>query len=397
MKLLTHAAEVITGSGVRRKFGRQPKVDDMDRIPDGAMVYDEKRILWVGKTKDLPKRFAKLKAQSLKNKKIVTPGLVDCHTHLVHAGSRSEEFAARCAGESYESIAKRGGGIWSTVRATREATEAELFKLACERVEYARSTGVKVIESKSGYGLNIEGEIKQLNVNQLLKKKFNDMIFSSTFLGAHDFPKDQPRADYIRDICDVMLPLVAKKKLADCCDVFSDRGYYTPEETRYILSRAKELGLDIKVHADELQNTEATDLAVDLGAWSADHLLKVSEASVRRIAHSNTVAVLLPGTAFFLKTPYAPARRLIDDGARVAIATDFNPGSCNNFSLRFMMTLSALFMNMSAAEIFAAVTFNAAAALRLEKTIGTLEVGLKPLFSLFDAEKFEDIYYKMTV
>lgn len=397
MKLITHAAELITGSGIRRKFGRTPTAEDMDRILDGAMVYDERRIFWVGKTTEIPKQYRRLKALNLRNKKILIPGLVDCHTHLVHAGSRSEEFAARCAGETYESIAKKGGGIWATVKATREATEDELFKLAVQRVSFARDCGVRVIESKSGYGLNTETELKQLRVNQRLKQRFPDMIFSSTFLGAHDFPKDLPRLEYIREICTVMLPLVAKKKLADCCDVFCDKGYYTPDEARLILTKAKELGLEVKVHADELQNTESTELAVDLTAWSADHLLKISDNSLRRIAHSNTVAVLLPGTAFFLKAAYAPARRLLNEGARVAIATDFNPGSCNNFSLPFMMTLSALYMGMTAAEIFAAVTYNAAAALRLEKKIGTLEVGMKPVFSIMNAERFEDLYYKMSV
>lgn len=395
MKLITHASELITGSGIRKKFGRNPKNEDMERITDGAMAYDEKKIHWVGKTSFLPKKYLKLKKQSLNAQSIVTPGLVDCHTHLVHAGSRAQEFAARCAGETYESIAKKGGGIWSTVKATREATEDELYKLACERVLNAKKLGVRVIESKSGYGLDIETELKQLRVNQRLKKKFTDMVFSSTFLGAHDFPKDQSRENYLEDISNKLLPTIAKKKLADACDVFVDKGYYTLEEARDILVRAQALGLSTKVHADELHNTEATDLAVELDAWSADHLLKISESSVRRISHSNTVAVLLPGTAFFLKAPYAPARTLIDSGARVAIATDYNPGSCNNFSLPFMMTLSALYMNMSAAEIFAAVTYNAASALRLEKNLGTLEVGMRPLFSTFKGTAFEEIYYNL--
>lgn len=396
MKLITHASEVITGAGIRRKFGRHPKAEDMGRIPDGAIVHDDKKIRWVGKTSDLPKKYLRLKAQSLKQKSIVTPGWVDCHTHLVHAGSRAGEFAARCAGETYESIAKKGGGIWSTVTATRAASEDELFKLAIERVKMARGLGVRIIESKSGYGLTTEAEIKILRVNQRLKKKFPDMVFSSTFLGAHDFPKEISREAYIKEIFDRMLPEIAKKKLADCCDVFVDKGYYTLEEAKLIFEGAKALGIPSKIHADELHNTESANFAVDIDAWSADHLLKISESSVRRISHSNTVAVLLPGTAFYLKAPYAPARNLIDEGARVAISTDFNPGSCNNFSLPFIMTLSALYMGMSAAEIFAAVTFNAACALRLEKNLGTLEEGMRAIMTIKSGSSFEDVYYYMT-
>lgn len=395
MNAIIHASELITGSGIRKKDGRRPTAQDMDRIPDGAIVYDQKNIHWVGPTKELPKKYLKSKRKNLKNEKCVTPGFVDCHTHLIHAGSRAQEFAARCQGATYEEIAKKGGGIQTTVRATREASVEELFKTAKKRIAEAIRHGVTCIESKSGYGLSHEAEIKTLQVTQKLKKAFPELYFQSTYLGAHDFPKDRSREDYLDEICEETLPEVAKKKLADACDVFIDQDYYTVEEGRRILEKAKKLGLKIKVHADELHNTEATQLAVQLQALSADHLLKISDASVAAIAKSQTVAVLLPGTAFYLKAPYAPARKLIDAGACVALSSDFNPGSCNSFSLPLMMTLSALYMGMSEAEIFAGVTYNAAKALGIQSFAGTLEPGMKPYLSIFEYLTFEEVYHHL--
>jgi len=395
MKALVHASEVITGQGIRDKDGRRPLLEDMGRIRDGAIVHDDKKILWVGKTSELPKKFSKVKKTNLKQKSLVMPGLVDSHTHLIHAGSRSEEFAARCRGATYEEIALKGGGIQTTVKATRAASSSELFHLAKKRIESALKFGVTTIESKSGYGLSHADEIKILEVNQKLKKAFPKLNFQSTYMGAHDFPKDQSRSAYLQEICDKTLPVIAKKKLADACDIFVDQGYYTLDEARKILGLAKKLGLKIKLHADELHNTESAALATELGALSADHLLKISDASIEKISQSNTVAVLLPGTAFYLKAAYAPARKLINAGACVALSTDFNPGSCNCFSQPLIMTLAALYMGMSEAEIFAGFTYNAAKALGLEVKTGTLTPGLRPDLALLHFDKFEDMYHQL--
>ncbi|MGZ3698077.1 MAG: imidazolonepropionase [Bdellovibrionota bacterium] len=394
LRAIVHASEVLTGAGIRAKEGRRPKEEDLGRIFDGAIVYSEKRIEWVGATRDLPKKFARAKKTNLKNARAVIPGMVDCHTHLVFAGDRSEEFAARCGGATYQEIAARGGGIQTTVRATREASAVELERTALARLKESYSYGIRTIEIKSGYGLSTEAELKLLGVIQKLRKKFPQMTIASTFLGAHDFPKDRSRAEYMKELLEEMLPAIAKRKLADACDVFVDEGYYNVGEAREILEKARALRLKIKIHADELGNTESANLAASLGALSADHLLKVSDAGIRALAASDTVAVLLPGTAFYLKAAHAPARKLIDAGAAVALSTDFNPGTCMCLSLPTILTIAALYLGMTRAELFAAVTYNGAKALGLHARKGTLAAGVDPDFAVLPFARFEELYYR---
>jgi imidazolonepropionase len=294
-RLITHASELLTGAGIRAKDGRRPLEEDLGRIPDGALVYREPaqgkgpgRVEWVGPTSELPKRFRKLRARNLRGRQAVIPGLVDCHTHLLFAGDRSDEFAARCAGATYQELAARGGGIMATVRATREAPAAELERLAVARLREARSYGVRTLEIKSGYGLSWESELKLLSVIPRLRKRFPDLTLTSTFLGAHDFPRDRPREEYLAELETRMIPEVARRGLADSCDVFVDQGYYTREEGRRLLARARELGLKTKVHADELADTGAARMAAEAGALSADHLLKVSDEGVAALARRST-------------------------------------------------------------------------------------------------------------
>jgi imidazolonepropionase len=402
-RAIIHASEVLTGAGVREKGGRRVTENDLGRIVDGAIVYSVKkkgkfeiphRIEWVGATSDLPKKWSRVKKKDLKKKQAVIPGMVDCHNHLIFAGDRSDEFAARCGGATYQEIAAKGGGINSTVRATRAATAKQLEELAVSRLKELYSYGVRTVEVKSGYGLSSESELKILSIIPKLRKAFPEMTLTSTFLGAHAFPSDRTREEYLRDIVDVMLPEVAKRKLADSCDVFIDEGYYTLEEGRRILAEAQKLDLKIKIHADELVNTESASLAAELGALSADHLLKISDRGIQKLASSETVAVLLPGTAFYLKAAYAPARKLLDAGAIVAISTDFNPGTCVCLSLPTIMTISALYLGMSRSEIFAAVTYNGAKALGLADSKGTLQRGQDADFSILPFERFEDMYYR---
>ncbi len=409
-QVITHASEVLTGAGIRAKDGRKVTDDDLGRILDGALVLSVKtvrgkvipqRIEWVGPTSQLPKRFSKIRATNLKGKRAIIPGLVDCHTHLVFAGDRSEDFAERCAGVSYQEIARKGGGIARTVRATQLASEAELLKSAELRAREMFAFGVRTLEIKSGYGLTLEDELKILRVAAQLKRKLPEMHIHSTFLGAHDFPPGIDRAckesrkDSIRQIVDVMLPEVKRLGLADSCDVFVDDGYFTLREGQHILTRAKQLGFSLKLHADELSNTESTRLAVKMAALSADHLLQVSLSGIRALAKSRkTVAVLLPGTAFYLKADHAPARKLIQAGACVALATDFNPGSSMCASLPAIMTIAALYLQMTRAEIFAAVTYNGAKALGCEDRLGTLEVGNLASFAILPFPKFEELYYR---
>jgi imidazolonepropionase len=249
------------------------------------------------------------------------------------------------------------------------------------------------LEIKSGYGLSPESEYKILKIIPKLRSRFPEMTFTSTFLGAHAYPKERDPSEYLRELLEVTIPEVARLKLADSCDVFIDRGYYSVEDGRKILCRAQECSLKIKIHADELGNTESATLAAELGALSADHLLKISEKGIKNLAKSQTVAVLLPGTAFYLKAAYAPARALINAGAVVALATDFNPGTCMCLSLPAVMTLSALYLQMTRAEIFAAVTYNAAKALGLSDRKGTLEPGCDADFWILPFPRFEDVYY----
>lgn len=402
-----NASEVITGSGVRKKSGRRIGEGDLDRIPGGALVVSIKtikvgkreksvpdKILWVGPTRELPARYRSCAKVDLGGKKAIVPGLIDCHTHLVFAGDRAGEFAARCAGATYEEIASQGGGIVRTVNATREATPSELFRLGCSRVREGAAFGVRTFEIKSGYGLSLESELKCLEVAQRLKRRFPEFEFATTFLGAHAFPKDHSRQHYLELLTSRMLPEVVGRGLAESCDVFIDRGYYTLEEGESILAEAKKLGLSIKIHADELANTESSSLAARMGALSADHLLCISEQGIRDLAKSETVAVLLPATAFYLKTAQAPARKLLDAGARVALSTDFNPGTSMTLNLPVVMTLAALYLGMSAAEIFAAVTYNAAVALGRQGHQGTLETGLRALFTVIPFKTFEEMYYR---
>jgi imidazolonepropionase len=403
LKALIHASEILTGAGIRHKDGRRPIEDDLGRIEDGALVYSTRKIggkeipdqiEWVGKTSELPKKYARAAKKNLRGAQAVIPGLIDCHTHLIFAGDRSDEFADRCGGATYEEIAARGGGIVASVKATREASPALLEKLAIARVQESKSYGVRTLEIKSGYGLSAESEIKVLEVAARLKKRFPEMTFSTTFLGAHAFPKDMSREDYLESLVQDMLPEVARRKLADACDVFIDRGYYTVDEGRLILKQAKKLGLKVKVHADELANTESARFAVETGALSADHLLKVSDDGISALSTSDTVAVLLPGTAFYLKEAHAPARKLIDAGAAVALSTDFNPGTCVTLNLPTIMTIAALYLGMRRAEIFAAVTYNAAKALDLHHSKGTILPGMDADFVVLPFARFEELYYR---
>lgn len=394
MRAYVHASEVLTGTGIRAKDGRRVNEQDLGRIEDGAVVFDHKKILWVGKTSAMPARFKKAKRTDLKRKQAVVPGFVDCHTHLVFAGNRADEFAARCGGATYEEIAARGGGIVKTVAATRAASENELLKSALERVEEARSFGIRTLEIKSGYGLDLETELKCLRVVKKLQSRVKGMTLVPTFLGAHAWPKEKTQEAYFKELLERMLPEVVRLKLATSCDVFVDAGYFTREQARELLTRARALGLAVKVHADELGDTDSARLAVELGALSADHLLKIRPEGIRALAASQTVAVLLPGTAFYLAAAHAPARALLDAGACVALSTDFNPGTSMTLNLPAILTIAALYLKMSRAELLAAVTYNAAKALGLHERKGTLEPGRDADVTVLPYERFEECYYR---
>lgn len=319
----------------------------------------------------------------------VTPGLVDPHTHAVFAGNRVLEFLARARGEKYT-----GGGILLTVHATRQASVAELVSLAKPRLLGMLAQGVTTVEIKSGYGLTWADERKILLAIRKLAEEL-PLTLVPTFMGAHAFPPEVPRGEYVRLLVEEMIPAVAGAGLARFCDVFCDRGFFTVEEARRILLSAGHHGLGLKIHADELGYVGAAELAAELKAISAEHLLHVSPAGIRALAKSGTVAVLLPGTAFVLEEPYPPARRLIEAGVPVALGTDFNPGSCPLASLPFVVTLAVLKLKMTPEEALTAVTLNAAAALGLGGELGSIEPGKRADLVVWDAETFAAIPYWM--
>ncbi|CAN5672676.1 imidazolonepropionase [soil metagenome] len=326
----------------------------------------------------------------------ITPGFVDSHTHAVFGGWRAEEYALRSRGMSYMEIARRGGGINASVRDVRARSEDELVELTRPRLETMLRLGTTTVEVKSGYGLDTGSELKQLRaVRRLQGEAVVDVI--PTFLGAHEFPleyRDQPEA-YVDLIVNEMIPAVAEERLAVFCDVFMEPGVFTAAQSRRVLEAGLEHGLLPKLHADELENSGAAELAVQLGAASADHLGAISEAGIDAIAGSATVATLLPATLLFLgKRQYAPARRLIDAGATVALATDFNPGSSPTQSMALVLTLACSLMGMNPLEAIIAATAGGARALRMTDGTGTLQPGAPADLVVWDVASHMELPYR---
>ena len=306
----------------------------------------------------------------------VLPGFVDSHTHLIFGGYREDEFQWRLAGDSYMSIMERGGGIANTMKATRSATAEELTQRASAHLDAMLSMGVTTVEAKSGYGMELDTEIKQLEVIRTLQKQHPIDLYP-TFMGAHDTPPEYKgrSTDFIHYLCDTVMPVVVERGLAECCDIFTEQGVFDHEQTRILLTRAKELGLKVKMHADEIVSFGGAELAAELGCLSADHLLQISDKGIQALAQSDTVATCLPCTAFSLGEKYAPARRMIDAGCAVAVASDLNPGSCFSSSIPLMFALATIYMGMTVEEAVTALTLNGAAAIGRADQIGSIEVG----------------------
>ena len=323
------------------------------------------------------------------------PGFVDPHTHFLFAGARAEEFDDRLAGVPYLTLLVRGGGIVATMRETRAATEEALFVHGARVLRSMLSLGVTTVEGKSGYGLDRETELRLLRVLRRLDRELPTSV-AATYLGAHAVPPEYAGRldDYVDFLVDEMLPLIAREHLAEFVDVFCETGVFTAAQARRILVAARARGFSLKLHADEMSSTGGAELAAELGAVSADHLLSVSPEGIEALAASRTVAVLLPATAFCMRKAYAPARKLIDSGAAVALASDYNPGSCYTYSLPLVFALAVIAMHMTAAEALTAATLNAAAALGRADAIGSIEPGKRGDIVLLDAPDYRYLSYQ---
>lgn len=348
---------------------------DLYPIEDAAVVWEDDIIQWVGKESDLPKIYSDHSSLSAHGN-IVIPGLVDCHTHLCFGGWRAEEFEMRIKGKSYLDIAKEGGGILSTVQATRENSEDALYSKASKLLEEIMKGGVTTIECKSGYGLTLEDELKQLRVYKRLNENY-PVHMVSTFLGAHTYPPEfkNNHEEYIQLLVNEMIPAVAEEKLADFCDVFVEDSTFSTDEARRILEVAKKYGLRPKIHADQLTSCGGAELAAETGAISADHLEQISDKGIRKMAEAGVIGVTLPIASLYTRQPYLNCRKLVDQNIQVAVATDFNPGSAPSFHLPLAMMLACNHGRLTPSEALKAATIYGAKAIGTDRKTGSIENG----------------------
>lgn len=328
---------------------------------------------------------------------VVTPGLIDSHTHLVHGGSRENEMFLKAKGATYMDILNAGGGILSTVKATKQATKEELVEKAKISLKKMLGFGVTTVESKSGYGLDLETEIKQLEVNKILDKE-QPIDIVSTFMGAHAIPPEykENKNEFIKKVIQ-MLPVIKEKNLAEFCDIFCEHGIFSIEDSRQILKEAKALGFKLKIHADEIESIGGAELAGELETTSSEHLMAISNQGIIALKNNGVIANILPGTSFYLKKEYAPVRKMIENNVQIALSTDYNPGSCPTENLQLIMQIAALYLNMSPIEVIKAVTINGAKSLNKEKQIGSIEVGKKADLVIFNSKSLEYILYHFGV
>ena len=395
--LITGASQLLTLRGGAPRRGNS--LSKLGIVKDGAVLVCDGRIVAVGTRAQVEIRKDAKQADKLDvGGRVVLPGFVDSHTHLIHAASRAEEYELKIQGASYEEIARKGGGILNSVKKLRAAGAEELKARARTALEGFSSYGTTTVEAKSGYGLDVASELKILQLQKELNSE-QPLEIVSTFLAAHVVPaefrgKSNGAGKYIALLLEQMLPEVVNEGLAEFCDVFCDRGAFTRAEARRILSEAKDFGLAPRLHAEQLTRTGATQLGVELGAVSCDHLERVNAADIRALAQSQTVATLLPGCDFHLGwREYAPARKLIESGAVVALATDYNPGTSPTVSVPMVLSLACTQLRMTPAEAIAAATINAAYALRRYKRIGSLEVGKQADLAVFEVEDYREIPY----
>jgi len=386
-----NASQLVTLSGPKRpRVG--PELLELGIIPNGGMLIRDGQIERVGASDEIEKNVRDAEVVDVAGR-VVMPGFVDAHTHLVFAGNRLEDFERRARGETYEQIAKAGGGIWSTVQKTRAASELDLLTLAKKHANWFLRCGTTTVEAKSGYGLTIEDELKILRVLRQLKQVV-PLEIVPTFLGAHAVPRELAPDEYLDVVVTEMLPRVTAEKLAEFCDVFCERGYFNIDQSRKILSAAKKLGLSLRGHVDQLTNSGGAKLMAEMGATTADHLEQTDEQGIAALKKANVQPVLLPGSVYALgSSRYPRAREMIEAGLAVVLATDFNPGSSPTASMPIVLSLACTQMKMSPAEAITASTVNAAYSVNRGDRIGSLEPGKLANFVIFDCEDYRELAY----
>ncbi len=373
--LIQNIAKLILVNATAEPVLKGAQMQQLAAVDNAFLLIENGLIKLFGKQSDVPERADEVIDAS---GRIVLPAWCDAHTHLVYASSRAKEFVSKIKGLSYEEIAAQGGGILNSAKKLNETSESELFDAALQRLDEIKNSGTGAVEIKSGYGLTVEGELKMLRVIRRLKEHSSQTI-KSTFLGAHAFPIEYKsnRSAYITLIIDKMLPQIADEQLADFIDVFCDEGFFTPDETARILDAGVKHGLKPKLHANELAASGGIEIGVQFQARSVDHLEHTYQAQIETLKQSSTMPVLLPSTAFYLNLEYAPARRMIDNGLPVALATDFNPGTSPSGNMPLVIALACIKMKMLPEEAIAAATVNSAYAMMVENELGSIGVGKK--------------------
>jgi imidazolonepropionase len=393
-KIFTNASQIVTAKTSIKNYKRGKELSELEVIENHSIFCEN------GIVKDIIPNYSANKFVADEkinlNGNLILPGLIDCHTHTAFAGSRANEFKEKIAGVHYEEIAKRGGGINTTVTAVRNSSLTDLVELMKPRVHEFIAQGVTTLEIKSGYGLDFENEIKLLHAIKIINEIFPIDIVS-TFLGAHTFPPEfkDNHSGYVDLVVNKMIPHITKNKLADFCDGFCESTAFISSEIDKIFEAASSSGLKLKLHTEQFNNVGGLDVALKHKATSVDHLEVLLANDFSKFANSETVAVLLPGVSLFLDYQFAPARKLIENNAIVALATDYNPGSSHILNLHLIMSLAAIKMKMKIEEIINAVTINAAKALNREQTVGSIEIGKKADFAVFKTTDYSDIVYNV--
>ena len=392
---LKNIASLSTLSPALQKDGRNLEPKDIDLRRNQSIISSKDQIIYIGDNEEVINSFSSQIDKTVDMSAYsITPEIVDSHTHLIFGGDRSDEYIQRLNGESYEIIAKKGGGINATSFATNNTSIESLIETAKKRIQTIHSYGVGTIEIKSGYGLNLEKEVQITKAIHQLKKIFEPKIkIVNTFMAAHAIPKGfKDSNDYLKKVCLPALEELAAEKIIDYVDIFHENGYFSEKDVLELAQHAKNLKVPLRSHADEFYDNKGAALAAENEFHSADHLLSISEESILKLSKSKTVATLLPGTGYFLGKPQAPARRLLDAGCKVAIASDYNPGSCHWDNVLAIANLSAPNYKINQAELWCSITLNAAHSLNLRDQ-GAIQKGLKPRFSFFNTKNINQITY----